>query len=250
MLTLGHNNRFNFDFYYNNNYKYVGCQIAYDNYEPFESQLFIDSIRSDSVLLDVGANIGYYTILGSKIITTGDIYSFEPCRLNYQLLEMNILKNRIKRTHPYRMAISNKSGKAGLYLSEDNAGDHQLYFNPDRISEEVETISIDEFIEDHNVHPDIIKIDTQGFDYFVLLGMSNLISRKSTLTIFTEFWNHGNLAANVSPINYFGFLKHNFNSVHYIDELKETTYPVDYTFIEEECKKYEGKNHINLLCKK
>ena len=250
MLILGSNKTFDFEYYYDTGDRFVGGQIAIDSYEPFESKLFQESLRDNSILFDIGANIGYYTILASRKINTGRICSFEPNRANHLILEMNILKNKISCAQAYRLAVGSIRGKANLYLSTENQGDHQLYFSDTRATEEVDTIPIDEFSNESGLIPDVVKIDTQGYDYFVISGMKDLIARTAPFTLFTEFWNHGNIQAGVDSREYFQYLQDAFGSVEYIDEVRQSTYRIDYAFVETECKKFNGINHVNLFCRK
>ena len=250
MIVLRSNKQFQFEYYSDDQDNFIGNQIANNGYEPFESQLFLENLRENSILLDIGANIGYYTILGSKIIKSGQIFSFEPFEPNFHLLEMNILKNRISNAVALQLAASSDRGRTKLFIAPDNHGDHQLYQNSDRLSIDVNMVSIDQFISEQHVFPDVIKIDTQGYDFRVLQKMSNLISNSNNLVVFIEFWNLGNRNAGIDPIKYFDFLETSFKSIEFIDEMNHVTFPTDYSYVEIECSKYGGINHANLICKK
>ncbi len=228
----------------------IGNPIAAGLYEPYESRLFLDAIGKHSTVFDVGANIGYYTLLASKKALSGKIVAFEPNQKNYLLLEKNIRDNDIRNANIWRVAVSYQVGEAKLYLSKENQGDHQLYFSEGRESEVVMTTTIDAFVALHEVKPDVVKIDTQGFDYYVLLGMKKLLEESKDITLFTEFWDYGNQLSGVKSEEYFKLLLSHFRIVEFIDEAKQSTYPVDFQFVMDECKKYNGYLHVNLLCKK
>ena len=66
-------------FYYLENDRYVGQRIALEKYEPYETDLIQRQVGIGDVVVDVGANIGYYTILlAKKVGKTGKVYAFEP----------------------------------------------------------------------------------------------------------------------------------------------------------------------------
>jgi len=248
MLVLGKSKRFGFEFYYDSADRFVGEQIAADAYEPYESELFLSRLNADSVLIDVGANIGYYTMLAASKIRSGKIYAFEPNRRNFHILQMNMILNDIRNVELFQMAVSDTTGTAQLYLSEDNFGDHQLYQTTGRASTIVETITLDQFASSRNIRPDVLKIDTQGFDYNVLNGGTNLITSLEFLELFAEFWNYGNLNAGIAPDKYFGFLTNHFSNVQLIDETRRTTLNASLQSILSECSGLSGYTHANLLC--
>ncbi|MFI5250787.1 MAG: FkbM family methyltransferase [Bacteroidota bacterium] len=250
MLIKTKNQQYGFDFYYDSNDDFVGKQIAAANYEPYESKLFLENLKPNSILFDVGANIGYYSLLASSKILDGEIISFEPYLPIFEVLNENIKLNNIRNVHTYNTAIANYKGSSKLFLASDNQGDHRLYHTPGRNHVDVPVISIDLFIAESQIVPTIIKIDTQGFDYYVLLGLENLLQSSGELIIFTEFWIYGNIQSGVDSIRYFDFLRYHFSDIRYIDESTNTSYEVDFDFIKNECLKYNNFNHVNLFCKK
>ena len=250
IIVEGRSQKYGFDFCWASDDHFVGEQIAQDTYESYESDLFLNCLSADSVLVDVGANIGYYTLLASKKIIDGKIYCFEPNGQNFHLLELNIVKNGIRNAVLSKSAISNERGTKRLYLSKSNWGDHQLYSSSNRATENVEVDSIDNLDKAFIINPTVVKIDTQGLDYLVLKGMEQTIAKSHHLTVFTEFWIHGNNSAGIDSLDYFNTLHSLFDTVHFIDEHQRATYPVSFEFVENECSKYEFMNHVNFLCVK
>ena len=247
MLVLGKSKRFGFEFYYDSADRFVGEQIAADAYEPYESELFLSHLNEDSVLIDVGANIGYYTMLAASKIKSGKIYAFEPNRRNFHILQMNMILNDIRNVELFQMAVSDTTGTAQLYLSEDNFGDHQLYTSTRSRFEEVKVSTLDELKCETPTFL-VVKIDTQGSDFKVLRGMAEIISKSRDLKLFTEFWPLGNSGAAVSGDDYFRFLMDTFDAVRFINEESKSTDSANYGLIVQECSKHHGTNHVNLLC--
>jgi FkbM family methyltransferase len=182
---------------------------------------------------------------------SGRIIALEPNLKNSLLLERNIIRNKITNATPLNLAAGRQTCEEKLYLSNDNQGDHRLYRGEGgRVCEIVNCTTIDALVESQNSVPNIVKIDTQGFDYYVLLGMQNLLSQSKHLTVFTEFWEYGNRLSGVRSEDYYQLLATHFKTVEFIDEAKQRTHPVDLGFILKECQKVDGFMHANLLCSK
>src|SRR5207245_2930011 len=83
-------------------------------------------IESGMVVVDIGANVGYYTLLAAeKVGSHGKVLAFEPEPSRYALLEKNVRANDLKNVIPVQKAVSNKTGAARLYLDpRHNSGDH------------------------------------------------------------------------------------------------------------------------------
>ena len=103
-------------------------------YEPEETQFFIDNLKEGMRVVDVGANIGYYTTLFSRLVgTTGSVIAFEPDPTNFSLLEKNCKANGCRNVRLEQLALSDKNGVAQLHLSEVNRGDHRMSLGEDNL---------------------------------------------------------------------------------------------------------------------
>lgn len=115
-------------------------------WEPLETVIMQQIIKKDYRVIDIGANMGYYSILFSKLVgDTGTVHAFEPEPANMRLLSANLLINNCSNITPVQKAVSSKNNIEKLYLSTDNLGDHRLFVSDARPSCEVETVSLDEF---------------------------------------------------------------------------------------------------------
>ena len=136
-------------------------------WEEFETRLCISRLKPGSVFVDVGANIGYYTVIADQIVgDTGAIYAFEPERENFSLLHKNTLQSRCPTITLIQAGLSNRNDTAQLFLSADNLGDHRLYDRGERQSQQVDLVAGDDFLGGQ--HVDFLKIDTQGAEYQVI----------------------------------------------------------------------------------
>lgn len=158
-------------------------------YEPAETALLKEHLKAGQTFIDVGANIGYYTLLAARIVgPKGKVYAFEPDLNNFKLLVRNIAANGYSNVVPMNQALSNKAGTARLYINPSNRGDHRIYDSHDgRPSVEVGMTTLDRFFEklDKKVH--FIKMDIQGAEAAALGGMKGLIRKNKGLKLVTEF---------------------------------------------------------------
>ncbi|KKN07275.1 hypothetical protein LCGC14_1068770 [marine sediment metagenome] len=156
--------------------------------ESYESRIIKKIIKKGMIVLDIGANIGYYTVQAATLVgSKGKVFAFEPELENYSLLVKNIKANSYNNIIPVQKAVSDKAGKTNLFLCEENKGDHRIFDSDvDRNSIEVETTRLDDFFPD-NEHIDVIKMDIQGSEYLALLGMERIIKRNKRLIIISEF---------------------------------------------------------------
>jgi FkbM family methyltransferase len=116
-------------------------------WEPCETKTLIRLLSADTDFLDIGANIGWYTVLASMALKhRGVVHAFEPDPSNFALLMENIALNRIENAYCHNAGVSDHSAGARLFLDTRNKGDHRLYDSGDgRASVMVETISLDRY---------------------------------------------------------------------------------------------------------
>ncbi len=158
-------------------------------YEPCITSLVksLDFNEGD-VIIDVGAHIGWYSILIDKISPYGvKIFSFEPDFLNFNLLKRNLTLNKAFKVVPINKAVGEKRKKAKLYLYPDkNRGRHSLLplHNYGFVKVDVETL--DNFVKDGNIKKiKLLKVDVEGYEFFVIKGGLNAL--KVTENIILEY---------------------------------------------------------------
>lgn len=147
--------------------------------------------QDDDVILDIGANIGWYSIVLRKNITRNvSIYAFEPEPLNFELLEKNVATNHAQ-VKPVNKAVAEKAGHLTLFLYHaKNSGRHSLLdINQEtNKSIQVETVRLDDFLERENIDPGrvkFVKIDIEGYEFFALKGAVKLMEKLPYM--FLEF---------------------------------------------------------------
>ncbi|MEW6535514.1 MAG: FkbM family methyltransferase [Candidatus Auribacterota bacterium] len=173
-------------------------------YESADNRIAQSIIKQGDVILDIGANIGYYTLLFAKLVgKKGKVYAFEPDPYNFSILSHNIRLNGYTNVVLLNKAVSDENGTISLYLSEDNFGDHRISNTEGRThSVQVEAIRIDDFIKQQNgagVGVNFIKMDIQGAEGKAIAGMRELLSYSKHATVFMEFWPAGLKACDSDP---------------------------------------------------
>ena len=162
-------------------------------YEPELTAMIQSETRPGDVAVDIGANIGYYTLILARCVgPDGRVFAFEPDPVNFAVLQKNILTNGYKNVVALNKALSDQAASAKLFLAPDNLADHRIFDPGDgRQSIPIETLVFDEFLADASVEINVIKMDIQGAEYRALRGMRSVLTRSRNITLFTEFWPYG-----------------------------------------------------------
>jgi FkbM family methyltransferase len=129
-------------------------------------------------VIDVGANIGYTTVLFARTIDNGfKVFALEPEQENFARLERNLKRHHVAdRVIARRVAAGATSGAIGLRINPEHHGDHHV----DPSGSSTPLVSLDEFSGPIR----FVKIDVQGYEPAVLAGMRKLL--QSDLTVSTE----------------------------------------------------------------
>ena len=230
----------------------VSGAIFFNVYETTERK-FIKSISFKGMkVLDIGANIGYYTaLLSQEAGDNGLILALEPDLESYKYLSQSIRSLENNNVLSFPVAASNLSQRLPLYISKENRGDNRLYKNNqkrDRII--VDCLTIDELSTKTKIESfDLIKIDVQGYEPKVFKGMGNTIKSSRNLTILTEFWPKGIMEAGESPANFLRTLR---KMKLKLFELKKNGSLVSLNQLRDNefIKRFSGRKYTNIVCKK
>lgn len=135
-------------------------------------------------IIDIGAQAGLYSLY-AKFLPLSTFYSFEPYQISFNLLNDNIKLNNITNVKTFNMGIGEKESDMNLNVCKSHNGLHTLGKKPlrfDDIDQEiVKVTTIDSMFYDKNIDVDFIKIDTEGYEYFILLGGIKTIKKNKPL---------------------------------------------------------------------
>lgn len=159
-------------------------------HEESVTDLIVSNLKSCKCFVDVGAHLGYYTLLVSKLMPEGIIYAFEMDKVSYDLLEKNLKLNGCKNVFSYNAAVTDLEGMVS-YAGDANSPNPALSLNVNnekvttKQMKAVQGVTLDKFFHDKKIIPDVIKIDVEGAELKVLSGMQNLLD-KNNIRLFVE----------------------------------------------------------------
>lgn len=154
-------------------YYYGYCEANLTNF-------LLRFIKEGDVVLDVGAHVGFYSMLTSSLVETkGRVYSFEPTPWTYKLLKENTeklsnvtLNNKAVSDKKEIISFKDYGPGYGAYNTAHKEGSI-LKKKAETIN--IETVVLDEYCKGGNIAPDLIKLDAEGYEYAILQGMVNIL---------------------------------------------------------------------------
>jgi FkbM family methyltransferase len=156
------------------------------------SKFIIRNMREGGVFFDLGANVGYYSLLASKLVgATGCVHAFEPSPFLLSLLRVN-LRGKTN-TQVVGKAVSDKTETAQFFIPPlpiiGSASLRSDWEPHNMTATEVETISLDDYCRTRNVSPSFLKIDVEGMEDRVITGGAGLLGRQSPLIALEVLFN-------------------------------------------------------------
>jgi len=206
-------------------------------YETELTKYLLNTIKPDSVFVDVGANIGYYTCLAAKRINAGKVFAFEANETAYQLLQRNIMINWVDcPTKAEFVAVSDKKGevvfknyKYKFVNSQFFTGDEGEDINSYEVKT-VPTISLDEYFSDGQ-KIDFLKVDVEGAEYKVLQGARQTLANNPDIQILME-WSIPQLQSQgVEPNEVLEFFQQRGFKPSVLDWRDGSATEVDYAYV-------------------
>ena len=164
------------------------------SWEPLETEVIRRLCRPSDFVLDIGGNIGWYSVIVAKTIgSAGRLITFEPDPVNFEMLVRNL--ERVvgcAQTMPRHAAVSDHEGVLQLFLAEGNRGDHRIFNDgTSRPSIDVRTSTLDALLELEPRLPDLVKSDTQGSEARILRGARATLAKGWRPVFVMEFWPFG-----------------------------------------------------------
>ena len=175
-------------------FRYPPIDMLVDGYEKDATGLFERLVEPGMTVLDIGAHVGYYTLLAARGVgRQGRVHAFEPEPDNFALLQKNIQLNGYGQVSAHQCAVANSNGPARLLISALDTGCHSLYpdSRPKQDSVEIQVTSLDTFLEEAGwPQVDLIKLDVEGSELEVLAGMGRCLRQARDLKMLVEFCPH------------------------------------------------------------
>ena len=155
-------------------------------YEQEETTLLKKLLKKDMNVINIGANIGYFTLLAARQVgPQGKVFAFEPFPKTVELLQKNIDANGYSNVEVIPMAVSSKSGIAKLALKSDTAHNFLTENTSEFQTIDVPITTIDEYTKNHKT--DFIIMDAEGYEPLILDGMAETLAKNPHIQIITEY---------------------------------------------------------------
>lgn len=184
--------------------QYISGDLLRDKiWEPFETEVFRRLCRPGDFVVDIGANIGWYSVIASRLVgRSGRVLSLEPEARNLCLLKKNIAKSGgAGQTEIFNVALGDRETRSKLFLSQNNLGGHQLFEDGaprDFVVVKVQTL--DALFADSPHKPTLVKSDTQGSEARIFRGGSRLLAGGWRPVFILEFWPYGLINSGDDPL--------------------------------------------------
>lgn len=167
------------------------------SYEENVVQVFLQHLKPDTHFLDIGANIGYYSLLAASHCPQGKVFSFEPDETNFRYLKTSIAYNGFDAIiQAYPLAVSDQDESIIIYDAGSSINSGAIVTAKDKESlspyvgtanpafKTIAAVTLDSFLESTRI--DVVKLDIEGHEPFALQGMKQLLQQNQPI-IFTEF---------------------------------------------------------------
>lgn len=161
----------------------IVANIYFKLFDYEDSMFLIHHLKKDDLFIDVGANVGHYSLLAAGICQA-EVMAFEPIPSTFFKLNRNVnlnkLSNKIKL---FNIGIGEESSYLNFTTNKDVMNSVAQEYDKDVVR--IEVMRLDDVLKD--IEPVFLKIDVEGFEYFVLKGATNVLAKESLKYIIIEF---------------------------------------------------------------
>lgn len=163
------------------------------NHEIFVVEFLMKNLESDSNFIDIGAYQGNFTLIASKKIKTGMIYSFEPCISSYEILRKNVELHNLTNVKTFNMVVCDKTGNTNIYWRPgaqcvsrifDISTDNNEYFHNNVLSTSLDDVH--NLFKDKTAAIDCIKVDIEGAEVELFRGAKKFFDRNTQCKVILE----------------------------------------------------------------
>jgi FkbM family methyltransferase len=177
--------------------------ILYKSYEPELVDILKRLVEPQKDVVDVGANIGFYTIMLANLIDDNRrVLAIEPTSKSLQRLRNNLLLNRMeKKVIVFDGGVSNVPGflNMKIILDKEEYSTLGLMVHPSVstkkfTTEQVQISTIDILVDKYSLTPGLIKIDVEGMEPLVIRGMQNVLQKHRPIVLME--WDEFMLKSN------------------------------------------------------
>jgi FkbM family methyltransferase len=168
--------------------------IINEIYVVKEYHPLIKYIHKNSIIIDIGAQMGVFSIFAANKDKNVRVYSYEPYSPNFNLLKKNISLNKMShRILPFKLGVSGKKEKRDFVLCPINTGGHGFYCKDSDKKIKIDTISLKDVFDKNKIEKcDFLKMDCEGAEYEILYKTPKKYLDKIK-SISMEYHKNGNI---------------------------------------------------------
>lgn len=184
--------------------------ILLDGYwEMWITKVFMQIVKENMKVLEIGSNIGYYTLLAASLVgSNGKVISFEANPETFETLSWSVeINGFLDRVELVNKVILDTSKKTVFFMRNRHRGNSSIgspseemliYGNDEAKEIEIDSISIDEYF-DEKIQIDVIKIDAEGSEPYIFQGMQRTLALNHQVKIICEFCPSQIIGAGADP---------------------------------------------------
>lgn len=164
--------------------------LDFGSYEPNETSFLKSVFREGDVFFDVGANLGWYSLVLGRSCPGAKVYAFEPIPSTIEVLKKNIQLNRLDNIEAIGLGMFNEEKDLNFLFAEDVSGATSLKLTGQARGQApvqeimCKTTTLDAFCSSNGVQPTLIKVDVEGAELMVVQGGKDCLA--STPIILME----------------------------------------------------------------
>jgi FkbM family methyltransferase len=181
---------------------FVTSVVYWEGTSAYEfTDIFQSLFKKAKVFFDVGANIGYYSVMGSVVNPKLSIYSFDPSPGPFHFLSKNLKLNGCAGVKPFQIALSDQSGEFSFHVSYNlkypylgqnvlGGSGHLAHVreSPGLFKVIVDCLTLDQFAEKEKIEGlDLIKLDVEEAEHLVLAGAKESLKKFRPIVVFEVF---------------------------------------------------------------
>ena len=205
-------------------------------WEEWTERVLLRSLRRGMTVIEVGANIGYFTLtMGRAVGPSGRVHAFECDPELAQLARDNVEINGLQRwVSVVQRAVGGRNGTATFYRASRHRGGGSLIAgleqNPMMATDqhtpfEVPMTTLDSFVAQERIEPDLVKLDAEGAEPSILRASPVLLASKRALTIVMEFFPRFVREAGDDPASLLRLITERGFTIEAIDEKRRRSQP-------------------------
>lgn len=211
------------DYFWLDDKSYVGKEIVNTGiWEQKSTEIIRKFVEEGDIVLDVGANFGYYSVIMSKLVgKNGQVLAFEPTTYFYNLLQKNIKENSIENCLSFQLGLSDSKREEEIIITEDTATMHDLENYDKGKKEKIKLDTLNNFIAEQGISRiDFVKIDIDGHEPFFFEGGWKILEKFNPF-ILLEVAHLRYLAAGWTAWDFYDLLKKKGYHIYSENNLEE-----------------------------